>query len=379
MIFFAGLGRFASRPFLGLFLRAFVPGRSCRFWGFRWIQRNSVHFLFSPMFWSLLTCISIASSSHVQDWTAHAHNHVESGVLYATGYSCEVLDYVWLKYGDKLITAISTLTPPLCFDEEYTAALLYIGLLYIHHYPRWNTFYSHVLKTPLTGPIDKNKFYTHVVPIICELSMMICEIHWDDRLRRINHGTGFLADRVTTIFDGTNIDVSNIYADHDLQKVMFCGSKYNHCCFKIMIGITFEGIIVHYTGMHVGTYNDQLIINEHPPNFLPWEWGIGDGAFEAAWHILVKYQKPANGVMTREMVEFNAEFNYWRLRVEHIIGVVKRHDALDGVFRGSYALLQCIVDLTVHLTNVKLKLALPRYETVGPWDHTPGSAPDHAR
>ena len=145
-----------------------------------------------------------------------------------------------------------------------------------------------------------------------------------------------------------------------------------------MLGVTFEGVIVHYTGLHIGTKNDQLIINEHPPAFLPWEWGIGDGAFESAWHILVKYQKPQNGVLTKEMVEFNAKFNYWRLRVEHITGVVKRHAVLEGVFRGSYALLQCVVDLTVHLTNIKLKLALPRYETVGPWGHTPGSAPDSA-
>jgi hypothetical protein len=83
------------------------------------------------------------------------------------------------------------------------------------------------------------------------------------------------------------------------------------------------------------------------------------------------------------MVEFNAEFNYWRLRVEHIIGAIKRHRALEGTYtyRGSYnVLFQCIVHLhvTVHLTNIKLKLVLPRYETVGPWAHTPGSAPDDA-
>ena len=35
-------------------------------------------------------------------------------------------------------------------------------------------------------------------------------------------------------------------------------------------------------------------------------------------------------------------------------------------------------DLTAHLTNIKLKFALPRYETVGPWGHTPGSAPAEA-
>ena len=146
-------------------------------------------------------------------------------------------------------------------------------------------------------------------------------------------------------------------------------------CFAFSFFFPVTGLIVHYSGLHVGTMNDQLIIDQYPPALEPWEWGIGDGAFEASWHILVKYQKPALGVLTKPQVKFNAQFNYWRLRVEHIIGVVKRHSALDGTFRGSYAFLQCITDLTVHLTNIKLKLALPRYETVGPWGHTPGSAP----
>ena len=335
-------------------------------------------FPFSPkMIWSLLTCITtVALSARVQDWTAHAHNHAESGVLYATGYSCEVLDYVWGKYADKLITALASLSKPLCFSDEYLSALLFLALLFIHHYPRWNTFYSHILKTDITGSVCKDKFYKCVVPVLCELSKLVDEVHWEDRFSPINHGTDYLADRFTSIFDGTNINVSNIYSDNELQRVMFCGSKYNHCCFKIMIGITFEGIIVHYTGLHVGAMNDQLIYDQNPPALLPWEWGMGDGAFESSWHILVKFQKPVGGVLNREMVQFNAEFNYWRLRVEHIIGVVKRHDALDGVWRGSYALLQCVVDLTVHLTNIKLKLSLPRYENVGPWGHTPGSAPD---
>ena len=328
----------------------------------------------------IISQLVAASAATAQDWLSHCHNRCESGVLYDTGYPSAVLDYVWKKYADKLILALNALPQLRCHHGGYLAALWFVGLIYIHHYPRWNVVYSVIMKTDLTGPIHKDKFYSHVVPIICEMSMLIMEIHWDDRLSNINHGTGYLAERFTTIYDGTNINVSNIYKDRDLQKTMFCGSKYNHCCFKIMLGITFEGIIVHYTGLHVGTMNDQKIIADprYAPALLPWEWGIGDGAFESTWHILVKYQKPQGGVLSREMVQVNAEFNYWRLRVEHIIGDVKKHDALNGIYRGEYALLQCIVDLTVHMTNVKLKFALPRYETVGPWGHAPGSAPADA-
>jgi hypothetical protein len=142
-----------------------------------------------------------------------------------------------------------------------------------------------------------------------------------------------------------------------------------------MLGVTFMGTIVHYTGLHLGTHPDNIILDMYPPALLPWEWGLGDGAFKANRHILVKYIQPDDGLLTEQQVYFNTIFNYWRLRVEHIIGEVKNHDMLRGVFRGSIDLLQACVDITVHLTNVKLKFALPRYETCGPWGHTPGSAP----
>jgi hypothetical protein len=79
----------------------------------------------------------------------------------------------------------------------------------------------------------------------------------------------------------------------------------------------------------------------------------------------VKFQQPRNGLLTPDDVYYNVIFNYWRLRVEHIIGDVKNHDMFSGVFRGSYVLLKGCLDLTVHLTNIKLKFALPRYDTTG--------------
>ena len=102
-----------------------------------------------------------------------------------------------------------------------------------------------------------------------------------------------------------------------------------------MLGVTFMGTIVHYTGLHLGTHPDNIILDMYPPALLPWEWGLGDGAFKANRHILVKYIQPDDGLLTEQQVYFNTIFNYWRLRVEHIIGEVKNHDMLRGVFRGS--------------------------------------------
>jgi hypothetical protein len=202
------------------------------------------------------------------------------------------------------------------------------------------------------------------------MSGIIEEVHWGDRLHLMNQGTHMFADRFTTIFDGININVSNVRTNRALLRVLFNGSKYSHCCLKIMIGITFMGVIVFYTAPHIGTLNNNVLLQMYPPAMLPWEWGMGDGAFGDSWHIMVKIPE----LLTENEVFFNTIFNYWRLRVEHIIGDVKNHDMLSGVFLGSYAILKASLDLTVHLTNMKLKAALPRYETCGPWGHRPGSA-----
>lgn len=174
-------------------------------------------------------------------------------------------------------------------------------------------------------------------------------------------------ERFTTIFDCTNINVSNICANRSLQRVLFNGSKYNHCCVKIMTGITF-GTIVHYTGMH-----DNDILEKYPPKFLPWEWGMGDGAFAANHHILVKYQQPDKGLLSPSQVAMNTIFNYWHLRVEHIMSEIKRHDMFSGVYRGSYSLLKSAIDLKVHITNIKLRFQPPHYWICGPWSHDPAA------
>ena len=298
-------------------------------------------------------------------------SRTDNGVIYATGYSSEVLDYMWAKYSSALNDKLRSISGFIGVPHQLRKAYWFLALVYIHHYPRWNRFISTVLHTPITGSISCQKFYSRIVPILCSFSQVVDEIQWEDRLHPLNHGSHMFKDRFTTIFDGTNIDVSNVRTDRNLQRVLFNGSKYNHCCVKIMIGITFQGTIVHYTGPHIGTMHDEKILEAYPPAFEPWEWGLGDGAFKSNHHILVKYQQPANGILTADQVAMNTIFNYWRLRVEHIIGEVNRHDMFDGVFRGSYILLKSALDLTVHMTQAKIKFSLPRYRTCGPWGHEP--------
>ena len=45
--------------------------------------------------------------------------------------------------------------------------------------------------------------------------------------------------------------------------------------------------------------------------------------------------------------------------MEHIIGMIKKHSMFDGVYRGSYPLLKAAIDLTIQLTNMKVKMMAP--------------------
>ena len=132
--------------------------------------------------------------------------------------------------------------------QDFVAAHQYLAFKFVHLYPRWNMNFPDMMTTRITGRISVKKFYRQVIPVLMLMSTLVDEVHWSERLDPFNHGSHFLKKCFTTIFDGSNIDVSNVRSDRDLKKALFSGSKYNHCCFKFMIGIMFTGVIVHFTG-----------------------------------------------------------------------------------------------------------------------------------
>ena len=42
-----------------------------------------------------------------------------------------------------------------------------------------------------------------------------------------------------------------------------------------------------------------------------------------------------------------------------------------GVYRGTFSVLQAALNLITHTTNIKIRLAPPRYRVLGPWAHGP--------
>ena len=133
--------------------------------------------------------------SKVVRWWEFAVNRKESGVLYATGYDCRTLDFIWDKHGTNLVTMLSLLQRPVEESALHIAAYFFLGLKYIHHYPRWNKSVADILFTSLTGRITVQKFYSRIVPTLMSLAELVDEIHWSDRLHPMNHGTHMFQDR----------------------------------------------------------------------------------------------------------------------------------------------------------------------------------------
>jgi hypothetical protein len=307
-------------------------------------------------------------------WREFASNKCDSGVLYDTGFRVNVHEVIWDKYSNELKAYLAAAEIPVVFhDDTEFAAYYYEARRYIYHYPRSHRSMRAILGNYKTGSVGEKDFYRRVVPILLILGALMDEIDIKDKYHPDNHGSRIFRYCFTQMFDGTDLKVCNMrrYDFRHVQRALYCAHKYNHACFKPMLGITFMGLIVHYTGPHIGTDSEARIIVEYPPHMKRWEWGFGDGAFEEAPQIMVKVQQPDGGVLSKEEVGWNTLFNYWRARVEHLMSDLKKPNMFSGVFRGSFPLFKSCLDLHIHSMNINRRLRLPRYMTCGPWPHWP--------
>ena len=114
--------------------------------------------------------------------------------------------------------------------------------------------------------------------------------------------------------------------------------------------------------------------DDHP--LEDWEWWFGDSPYANCDKVMAKYVREDGGVLTQYQVFINrcitfsfsflqhfddsslvrySEVNYWRQRVEHIMGVIKKHAVFRQNYRGSHFFLQAMVQLTVHMTSCSLR------------------------
>ena len=134
--------------------------------------------------------------------------------------------------------------------------------------------------------------------------------------------------------------------------------------------VCYLGRILLCTGPHLGLCYDGHIWQRTGASLLRcWERFLGDGAYCANAQFITPYRKPANGELAIRESTANADISFHRARVEHTNHLFESHAIFQGAFRGSVALLDDVVKVTAHTTNIHLRTH-PRYAAVGPWPHT---------
>ena len=103
-----------------------------------------------------------------------------------------------------------------------------------------------------------------------------------------------------------------------------------------------------------------------------WEYGMGDKAYIGCPEILTEWKKPRKSSISSEEKEWNLLLQFYRARNEHLISELKQsRAAINQKWRGSYALLRAIVDLSVQFEALQERMRGPRYDVLGPWPVCP--------
>ena len=234
---------------------------------------------------------------------------------------------------------------------------MYVALWYIHQYPTARSIGGHRFGTFMDdGRVTTTDFYRWVVPVLFAAAFSIKEIYWEDRFHPENHGTGYFAQRFTSFIDCAPIYVERP-DDAVMEHALFDGKSGKGHCYKIQVAINFLGWIVMYTGLHISKVQDNTVFEktwpQHP--LEDFEWWFGDSIYKTCDHVLAKYTIDDGGVLSDWQQYINNQVNFWRQRVEHIMGVIKKHGAFRQNFRGCHFLLHAIVKLTVNMTNCSLR------------------------
>ena len=121
---------------------------------------------------------------------------------------------------------------------------------------------------------------------------------------------------------------------------------------------------------------------------------IADGIYFGSPHILAKFPRNYNDItaggvnihipLTPEQEAANRVISHDRQRIEHVIGMINRHQLFRRPWAGGVLALVNAMHVTCHLTNIKTKMAginatpqngYSRYaDLAGPWPHD-GHAP----
>jgi hypothetical protein len=196
-------------------------------------------------------------------------------ILDLTGFHCDTLQQVWDTYnafgGSAEGSFGGQLAPP---ERGGTRVRIDHSLciyVYIHKAPQTN--WPEAFKLGSFGMARNH--WQPMWDVADALAAIIDEINYSDRLHPYNH-----VGRPFKYFVTALVDTFPVYVpapgSFSMRRLLF-QPKYDACVLKIL-GVTFMGNIVLWTGPHLGVTSDKTIWENtwawHP--FQSWEWWLGD-------------------------------------------------------------------------------------------------------
>jgi hypothetical protein len=98
------------------------------------------------------------------------------------------------------------------------------------------------------------------------------------------------------------------------------------------------GNIIWYSGPHRGTTHDLSLYADDHPNLEAQEQLLADKAYYGArgsnLGLVTPHKKPVRSVLTRRQLAYNTVHRWYRSRIEHAIGFLKRFAILSNQYRG---------------------------------------------
>ena len=293
------------------------------------------------------------------------------GIKKDTGLDPAVFNYAFMALYDHIPCGESVSHEPLYGlngddDPDVRKRNFYAALKYIHQYPTYGKM------TDVLG-VSSYLFSTQVAPAIFSMSQHAHFMDFNLRFWDYNHTADF-TERVLWSVDGYPVEVC-ASQNRFVRRLTKSGKYKTHVVKGDMMVLLGPGFLCDNCFGYPGTRHDSPMWMDNfrrRRRLRPWEYGLGDKAYIGCPEILTEWKNPSGGTLTAEKVEWNLLLQFYRARNEHLISELKQSRAtLSQKWRGSFALLRAIVDLSVQLEALQERMRGPRYDGFGPWPVCP--------
>ena len=161
------------------------------------------------------------------------------------------------------------------------------------------------------------------------------------------------------------VDTFPIYINRPSENQnLFYNGKYKGHVLKVQVFCDHQANIVFYSGPHLGCTHDVQIFYDNHPLIAIDEKILADKAYYGnrakQMGIVAPHKRTINNDFSTEQSEFNAIHGFYRSRVEHSIGYLKRFSILSQKYRGriigqQYPNISKFIKVLIHLNYMQTK------------------------